>query len=53
MSVGTALANLLRKMMDKKKVKLEKLVLIGFSLGAHVSSFVGRVTPGLPKIIGN
>jgi len=51
-SVGSAVADLLKTLISMGKINLEKLTLIGFSLGAHISGFVGNKIPGIPRILG-
>uniref|UniRef100_A0A915I231 Lipase domain-containing protein n=1 Tax=Romanomermis culicivorax TaxID=13658 RepID=A0A915I231_ROMCU len=52
-SVGTAVANVLDKLIAAKKIVLEKTTLMGFSLGAHISGYVGSLFNGtMPRIFG-
>uniref|UniRef100_A0A915L5R9 Lipase domain-containing protein n=1 Tax=Romanomermis culicivorax TaxID=13658 RepID=A0A915L5R9_ROMCU len=50
-SVGTAVANVLDKLIAANKIVLEKTTLMGFSLGAHISGYVGSLFNGtMPRI---
>lgn len=51
-SVGAAVAVVLQAMVDHKKVKLDSVTIIGFSLGAHAAGLAGSRLPGLKRIIG-
>lgn len=50
--VGKQLALLLKGLQDFKGLELERVHIIGFSLGAHVSGFAGSDLPGLKRITG-
>ena len=50
--VGAVIANLVRTLVNKAGLKLEDLHVIGHSLGAHVSGYVGRRVPGIARITG-
>lgn len=50
--VGKQLALLLKGLQEFKGLNLDRVHLIGFSLGAHVSGFAGSELPGLYRITG-
>lgn len=50
--VGKKLALLLKNLQKHKGLNLNRVHLIGFSLGAHVSGFTGSELPGLKRITG-
>ena len=50
--VGAILAKLVLTLVDKAGLKLRDLHVIGHSLGAHVSGYVGRRLPGIARITG-
>ena len=50
--VGAVLANLVRTLQEKFGMKLQDLHIIGHSLGAHISGYVGRRVPGIARVTG-
>lgn len=50
--IGKQLALLMKNLQNYKGLNLERVHLIGFSLGAHVSGFAGSELPGLRRITG-
>lgn len=50
-TVGSAIINVMQYLLDKKKINLDMVTFIGFSLGAHISGYVGSKIAGLPRII--
>lgn len=50
--VGKQLAMFLRGLQQYKRLDLNRVHLIGFSLGAHVSGFAGAELPGISRITG-
>lgn len=50
--VGRQIAIVLRDLVEHNTLDLEKVHIIGFSLGAHVAGFAGALLPGLKRITG-
>lgn len=50
--IGKQLASLMKNLQSHKKLDLNRVHIIGFSLGAHVSGFAGSELPGLRRITG-
>ncbi|XP_055298643.1 uncharacterized protein LOC129566587 isoform X2 [Sitodiplosis mosellana] len=50
--IGKQLSFLMKNLQEHKKLDLNRVHIIGFSLGAHVSGFAGSELPGLRRITG-
>lgn len=51
--VGRSVANFIKLTVQKFKVNLKKVRLVGFSLGAHIAGFAGKSLNGkVASIIG-
>lgn len=50
--IGKQLSFLMKNLEEHKKLDLNRVHIIGFSLGAHVSGFAGSELPGLRRITG-
>lgn len=50
--IGKQLSLLMKNLQDHKNLDLNRVHIIGFSLGAHVSGFAGSELPGLKRITG-